>query len=43
MQKFIIKLNKEKRIAQMKVIEESKKDGYYTVYYLKGRTLRWNE
>jgi predicted GIY-YIG superfamily endonuclease len=27
--------NKEKLIAQMKVNQESKKDGYYTVYYLK--------
>ena len=27
--------NKEKLIAQMKVNQDSKKDGYYTVYYLK--------
>ena len=27
--------NKEKCIAQMKVNQDSKKDGYYTVYYLK--------
>jgi len=33
--KAYYKANKEKRIAQMKVNQDSKKDGYYTVYYLK--------
>ena len=33
--KIHYRAKREKRIAQMKVNQKSKKDGYYTVYYLK--------